>query len=145
MAKESTETTTQTKDRIGWGVKVPFISFQDAINITKKLCSIGGFDGSLDALSQVLGNTRSSSSFTYKLSALKNFSLIATPDKNSYSFTDLGRRIANPDSPNDEKEAIVDALMKVEIIKTIFDNYKTKVLPQKKYLPMELRSLAFLH
>ncbi|MGA7159894.1 MAG: hypothetical protein WBZ48_02760 [Bacteroidota bacterium] len=134
MAKEETEQNIQTKDRIGWGVKVPIISFQDAILFTKELCNMGGFDGTLDALSQVVGNTRSSSSFTAKLSALKNFFLLGTPDKESYSLTDLGRRIGSPTSSDDEKEAMVEALMKLDTIKTIFENYKGKVLPQREYL-----------
>jgi hypothetical protein len=142
MAMENKQKDTQTKDRIGWGVRVPSVSFQQAIEIAKALCTVGGIDGSLDALSQVIGNTRSSSSFSSKLSALKNFSLITTIDKDSYSFTELGRKIAIPTSPSEEGNSIAESLMKVEIIKAIYDKYKGKMLPQKKYLANEIGNLG---
>lgn len=120
-------------DRIGYGVKVPPIRFNDAIESIKKLVTLAGESGSLDALAAILGHSRSSSNFSYKISALRNFGLI-TFDKLNYQLTDISKRIISPESSVDEMKAIQEAMSKQEILDRIWGNYKGKILPQREYL-----------
>ena len=96
MNKEIDQEETSTKARIGWGVKVPTISFEEAIEITKRVSQVGGLEGSLDALAHVVGNSVSSSTFKYKLSTMRNFGLLVFPTGDTYSLSDIGRKLVNP-------------------------------------------------
>ena len=128
--KEKNET---AKDRIGYGVKPPFIKFEDAIRTVKELARIGGFEGSIDALSKVTGNSINSSNFTYKVRALKNFGLLEMRN-DTYALTDVGRQIAQPESPEQEALDIMASFVNSEILFDVWDNYKGKILPQPEYL-----------
>lgn len=121
------------KDRIGYGVKIPPLTFEEAIQAIKSVSELGGEKANLDALATVLKHSRSSSNFSYKLSALKSFGLI-TADKSNYQLTDLGKRIVTPISVADEMRAIHEAFCNNETLNKIWTEYKTKMLPQREYL-----------
>lgn len=125
--------TTKKQIRVGYGVKIPILSFGDTLRIVREVSRVGGLDGMFDALSQVTGNSLSSSSFQLKLGVLKNFGFITTQGSN-YSLTEVGRRLAQPSSPDEESSAIFEAFRKLEVLSKVFDNYKGKILPQKDYL-----------
>jgi hypothetical protein len=133
MNDQNKEKEPQSKERIGYGVRIPTISFEDAIRITKEIVGYEGFEGSLDTISTVTGNTASSSKFLYKVYALKGFGLL-TYQENKYSLTELGRKIAQPESPELEKQAILEAFLNNPMIKKVWDNYVGKILPQREYL-----------
>jgi hypothetical protein len=122
-----------TKERIGYGVKIPAISFEEAIRITREVSKVGGSEGSVDALSKVTGNSASSSTFTYKVRALKAFGLLSLQD-NIYALTDAGKHIAQPESAEQETQAIVDAFSRQELLNRVWEYYKGKILPQSEYL-----------
>lgn len=121
------------KERIGYGVKVPYLSFEESVKITKEVCRLSGFDGSIDVLSKVTGNSTSSSSFVFKVRVLKGYGLLTVQD-NSYSLTDIGKRVAKAESPQDEVQAIFEAFCKHDTLSKVWENYKGKILPQSEYL-----------
>lgn len=123
----------ETKKRIGYGVKLPLVSLQESVKAVKEAAQLGGESGSLDAFAKVFKNSRSSSTFYYKLSVLKNFGLINF-DKLNYQLTDLGRRIVTPESMADEYKAIHEALCENEILAKVWENYKGKLLPAPEYV-----------
>jgi hypothetical protein len=123
----------QSKDRIGYGVKIPPISFQEAIEIIKKVATIAGFQGDFDGLSRVTGNTASSSTLLYKIYALKSYGLLTFQNK-TYSITEIGQRIAQPASSDEEITFIFEAFQKHEMLRKVWENYATKILPQPEYL-----------
>jgi hypothetical protein len=123
----------QPKDRIGYGVKIPTVSFEDAIRIIKEVARVGGMDGGFDALSTVTQNTVSSSTLLYKVYALKGFGLLTFQGK-TYSLTELGRNIVQPESAEQEGRSIVESFSNHTILNKVWDNYKGKILPQREYL-----------
>lgn len=133
MGTASEQKQTPPKDRVGYGVKVPYVSFEETIRITKETCRLGGFDGSLDVLSKVTGNSPSSSSFGLKLKAVKGFGLLSLQGK-SYSFSEIGKRVAQPESAQDEAQAIFEAFCTHGILGKVWENYKGKILPPLEYL-----------
>ena len=133
MSGENNLKTEKTKERVGYRVKIPFISFEEAIRILKEVSKIGSMTGTFDALSEVTGNSPSSSNLNYKISALKNFGLLDVEGRN-YTISSIGEKIVQPQSPDDEYQAIQEAFSKHDILNRIWDNYKGKLLPQKEYL-----------
>lgn len=130
---EKNKNQNETK-RIGWGVKIPYLSFEEVVKTIIEIAVSGGFEGSIDVIGDITKNSVSSSSFTKKTYALKNFGLLSNLDKVSYTISDLGRAIAQPESPEQEIRAKQEAFIKLETIKAIFENYKGKLLPQEEYL-----------
>ena len=123
----------EQKQRIGYGVRLPIISLEESINAIKQVSRIGGESGSLDAFVTVFDNSRSSSTFTYKLAVLKNYGLI-TFDKLYYQLTEAGKRIVTPESMADEYNTIYEALKANEILFKIWENYKGKLFPMREYV-----------
>ncbi|MCH7965089.1 MAG: hypothetical protein IH852_14250 [Bacteroidetes bacterium] len=129
----STENKNNPKSRIGYGVKIPKLSFLEVIELTKITGNKAGEEGSLDALSRITGNSRSSSSFNKKVAALKNFGVFNI-DKSGYSLTELGKQIVNPESFEKQAKAIIEAFLNLENLRKIWENYKGKRLPQIEFL-----------
>lgn len=122
-----------TKARIGYGVKIPTISFEEAIQITKIAGSKAGESNSIDVLSRITGNSSSSSTFSKKVAALRNFGLFEV-DKSEYSLTEIGKQIATPESFEQQARAIIQAFLNQENLRKIWDAFKGKRLPQIEYL-----------
>ncbi|MGD1044592.1 MAG: hypothetical protein ABR936_04575 [Bacteroidota bacterium] len=122
-----------SKERVGYGVKIPPISFQEAIEIIKRVASSAGFQGDFDALSRVTGNTASSSTLLYKVYALKSFGLLTFQNK-TYIITEIGQRISQPASIEEEITFVFEAFQKHEMLRKTWENYATKILPQPEYL-----------
>ncbi len=140
----------ESKSRVGYGVKIPFMSFEEVIETTKIVLNKAGYENSIDALSRVTGNSSSSSSFHKKVAALRNYGVFEL-DKTGYKLTELGKRIAEPKSFEEQANAIIESFTKQENLKKIWEAYKGKRLPQKEFLtnsignilnvPIELRAL----
>lgn len=64
---------------------------------------------------------------------MKKFGLIAAQG-DLYSLTDLGQRIVQPQSAENEAQAIFEAFCKYEILAKVWETYKGKLLPQTEYL-----------
>ena len=121
------------KFKIGYGVKVPILSFDESIAILEQAGNTIGYEGALDDLSRKAGNTPTSSIFTKKLAALKNYGLITvTGDK--FYITELGQRIVNPTSPEQRAEALLESFLKIEVHRAIYEKYKGKLLPESTFL-----------
>ncbi len=121
------------KLKIGYGVKVPILSFDDAIEVVEKAGNTIGYEGALDDLSREAGNTPTSSIFTKKLAALKNFGLITVAGDKFY-LTELGQGIVNPTSPEQRANAILESLLKIDVHRAIYEKYRGKLLPERTYL-----------
>lgn len=125
--------------RIGYKVRVPSMSFADAIQNIKLVSTLGGQEGSMDALSQVTGNSTSSSVFHQKIATLRSFGLITT-DSGNYKLTPISMQIAQPDSQAAEQNGVFEALQAHELLNRILQNYKGKILPQKEFLANHIES-----
>src|SRR5258708_35223938 len=81
--------------RLPRGTVPPLLSLGEAELLTKRVYEHGGGEASFDLLSQIAGNSVSSSTFTKKLASLKWFGLAAEQNK-TVSLTDTGLAIAAP-------------------------------------------------
>jgi hypothetical protein len=134
------EQKTKESKRIGWGVKIPILSLEDIIEITKVTYNKAGSTNSIDALSRITSNSSSSSTFNKKVSALRNFGVFNI-DKSSYVLTDLGKRIAEPQSFEQQAEAIIETFLNQENLKKIWEHFKGKKLPQEEFIGNTVVSL----
>lgn len=119
--------------RIGYGVKPPIISLDEAVKIIKETYRKGGLINSLDTLATVMDNSVSSSTFNQKVSTLKNFGLISQID-DKYSITGLGQKVVTPNSTQQEADAIADAFKNIQTLFDIWNVFKDKTLPSIKEL-----------
>lgn len=133
MKTDSEQKNAPAKERTKYGTTPPYISFEEAIKTIKEVSNASGFDGSIDVLAKVLINSPSSSSFQKKVAALRGFGLLSISG-GQYSITEIGRHIAHPTDPDEEKSGIFDAFCSQGFLKTTWENYKGKILPQPKYL-----------
>jgi hypothetical protein len=131
--------TADSSEKRKYEVRVPSISFEDAIKLTREISRVGGFDDLLNAALKVTGNPKTSSSFVYKIIAMKKFGLIVVQG-DSYSLTDIGRRIVQSDSPEKETQAIFEAFCSHDILAKAWETYKGKLLPQTEYLATHFES-----
>src|ERR1035438_467761 len=77
------------------GTYPPFMSFGDAVQLVEKIYNEGGGQASYDLMSQLTGNSTSSSSFNRRISALRIYGLVTDVNR-TVSLTDLGMSIAAP-------------------------------------------------
>jgi hypothetical protein len=133
MGEHNNKTNDGSKNRIGYGVKVPVLSLEEVIELTKSAGTKAGDTNSLDILSRLTGNSMSSSNFSQKMATLKNYGVF-TFDKSLYSLTALGKRIAYPASFEEQAKDIIEVFSNQEYLKKIWDTYKGKILPQKEFL-----------
>jgi len=127
------------KSIIGYGVKPPIIGFPEVMTILREVYRKIGSSGSLDDLSRVLGNTLTSSSFILKIRALKSFGLIQMTDS-KFTTTELTERIINPTTPREKPEAELESFLRIDVIKSIYENYRGKVLPEREFLSNFIQS-----
>ena len=127
MTTQNDKSNESTKNRIGYGVKIPPLTFEDVIELTKSAGTKAGDNNSLDVLSRLIGNSISSSNFIQKVATLKSYGVFAI-DKSNYSLTTLGQRIAFPLSFEEQAKDIIEVFSKQENLKKIWDFYKGKLL-----------------
>ena len=137
--KDSKKVRVDGRATIGYGVKVPIISFEEAVGAIEKTGRQAGMDGTLDDLSKILGNTRTSSTFILKTRVLRSFDLISVSEEN-YHVTSIGQSIIQPISPGERERAKFQAFLNHEVLKSLFENYKGKLLPQREYLGNFIRT-----
>lgn len=136
MPQESASKTTRS-----YGVRVPILSFQELIELLETIYRTAGEDSSLDALARIMGNTPSSSTFRMKLHVLRGFGLIARSES-GYSFSELAKKIVQPQSAEERSHAIHDAFSQNEYLKAIWEKHKGKILPKPEFLANYILSLS---
>lgn len=119
--------------RLPRGTKPLYLNLPQAFQLAEQLYEQGGGQASHSLVSQLTGNSPSSSSFWLKLAALKSYGLVTWDDK-TVSLSDLGRSVVTPQTPEEGAEARKQALLQVELFEKIYGRYKGKLLPANEYL-----------
>jgi hypothetical protein len=128
------EDTKKTKtDRIARGNRPPKISLGDAVQIAMDLNDKAGGEATLDELSDIMNNSRGSSTFVIKLGLVKNFDLV-TQEDGKVRLSPIGDSVANPKDPSERSEALKKAFLHLDVFKTIYDKFVGKILPQDEFL-----------
>jgi hypothetical protein len=109
------------------------IKLQEAIRLVELVNERASGTATYDFFSQLVGNTRTSSSFQRKVSALRQFGL-ADDRENVVALSGLGNRIANPSSPEDRLLAIREAFLRIDVLSKMFERHKGKLLPEDVFL-----------
>lgn len=113
---------------------VPLIlSLGEAFGIAEKIYKQTGGIASPDMMSQILGNSASSSSFVKKVNALRTYGLIDLSGTD-YLLTEMGGAIAAPLDPHSRAAAKKDAFLRVDVFARVFERHKGKLLPADEFL-----------
>jgi hypothetical protein len=115
------------------GTMPPYLPLAEAFELTKKIYEQGGGIASYNLISQLTGNSTSSSSFNRKLSALRGYGL-ATDQNKTITLTDKGNAIAAPQTPEGALQAKKDAFLSIEVFVRIYDRHRGKLLPADEFL-----------
>jgi hypothetical protein len=119
--------------RLPKGTRPPFLTLGDALDLAVRLYEHGGGSGNSDLLSQLAGNSVSSSTFVKKLASLKWYGLVSEQN-GTVTLTDLGLSIAAPTDPEGAISARKAALLRVDVFNRVYERHKGKLLPADEYL-----------
>lgn len=115
------------------GTGVPALTFPEFVQV---ISGIGGRDvrsGTLVLLSNVLGNSAKSSTFTNKVIALKNFSSIAV-NGDDFELTSIGNGIAYPKNQDEKTLSIQKAFAAHTILGKVWNDLKGRDF-EEQFLP----------
>ncbi|MFQ5897563.1 MAG: hypothetical protein ACE5JN_04875 [Candidatus Methylomirabilia bacterium] len=128
------------RDRVGYGVKPPYIHFGEALDIVRRIHEDAGGSVSEDQLSAIMRNSVGSSSFILKIYALKGFGLVSQEGSGRrIGLSDLARRIVVPTAPEERFRALKEAFLRVEAYRTLFELWAGKILPAEEFFLNTLR------
>jgi hypothetical protein len=123
----------QKADRIPRGSAPPALKLSEAMVLAKKIYEQAAGSASYDTFSQITGNSRTSSAFQRKLSALRQYGIIQDTD-NIAALTDIGTRIVAPRDVGDDLAATKEAMLRVDYLSKIFERHKGRILPDDQFL-----------
>lgn len=93
-----------------------------------------------EQIANALNTSIGSNNFFYLSSASRDYGFtMGTSRAKVIELTALGRKIAFPESENDEIKAIIEAFENIEIFKKVNDYYSNGVVPEDKYLTNTLQ------
>jgi len=119
--------------RLPKGTLPPFLTLGEALDLTLRVYEHGGGEASLDLLSQLAGNSTSSSTFVKKLASLRSYGL-ATEQNRIITLTDLGLAVAAPTDEEGTTSALKTALLRIDIFNRVYERHKGKLLPADEFL-----------
>jgi len=128
------------KRRIGYRVRPPYMDLGKAIEVIRRIYEEAGGSVTEDQLSGIMGNSPSSSSFVYKVQALKTFQLIQQEGPGQHiTLSDIGRRVIAPTDPRERAQALREAFLGPETHRTLYDAYAGKLLPSGEFFLNAIR------
>lgn len=139
VAVEATEVAKPKKfkkkksERLAPGTLPPYLTLSDAFPITISIYQQGGGRASADTMSEILGNSSSSSSYFKKVNALKAYGLV-TEQAKTVALTAIGLAVAAPDSPASAGSAKKEAMLKIDLFNKLYERHKGKILPDPPFL-----------
>jgi hypothetical protein len=138
----ATEKTPETiKSRVPKGATPPLLSLGDAVDIAQQVYDMAGGSVSFDAFSQVVQNSTASSSFAKKVTAMRNYGLVNTENK-QITVSDLGENIVAPKAPQERAQGLKEAFLNVDIFAQIYSRFAGKILPQDTFLINHFKDLV---
>jgi hypothetical protein len=70
----------------------------------------------------------------YYLWSAQAYNLVQRDDENKYSLSEIGRKILAPTTPNEDREAIVQAVMSPVILSRFFTDYNGSPFPAEEHI-----------
>lgn len=113
----------------------PRRNLQDAISVPTVLKEKNGGHPLPPSQVGTALNLSMSSRFFYLAAASRDFGLTSGGrDSAEIAMTDLGRRVVSPTSPEDEKDAYLEAFFKVDLFERVVRHFGGSKLPEEKFL-----------
>jgi len=95
----------------------------------------GGNPWSPADIATAVGRSEKTNPFFYQTSASRDFGLtVGTRDAAEIALTDLGRRLAYAQTPEEENQTRREAFLSVDLFKEVLSHYNGSTLPEMKYL-----------
>lgn len=110
------------------------LTLKEASQVAKQLYEDYGGKASLESLSTITGNTPTSSTFRYKVLALKSFGIIDERDDTVF-LTNIGKGLVAPVDPDEAPQAVARAFLEVPEYGEFHGRYAGKLLPDRDKLP----------
>ena len=86
-------------------------------------------------VADALGVGAKTANFFYITTSSRDFGLTqGTRDTAEISLTDLGKRAVYPGNPEEEKEARLEAFLRVEVFRRVLEHYGGNDLPEERFL-----------
>ncbi|MBI4339849.1 MAG: hypothetical protein HY680_07830 [Chloroflexi bacterium] len=100
----------------------PDIRFGDAVEIAARI--LGKFSGAVTVkgLAWELGMAENSGTLFAKIAALRDFGLVE--GRGELRVSDLARRILNPATPEERREASIQAFQRVELLRALYERFE---------------------
>jgi hypothetical protein len=128
------------KKNVGYGVRPPYLTLKQAVEIIKRIYDNAGADLSEDSLSGILENSVGSSSFSLKLMALKSFGLVEQEKRGALvKLTQLACDIAAPPEPAIRAMAKKEAFLHIENYSKLHQLWAGRILPTGEFFLNTLR------
>ncbi len=135
MAEASTEI--KKKPKVGKPVRMfPQYSIREAMKIPQIIgLKNAGNPWSPENVANALDTSPQNNSFFYLSSASRDYGFTTgTSRAKTIELTALGRKLAFPESSDDESTSIFRAFSNIEVFKNVFDYYQESKFPEDKYL-----------
>jgi hypothetical protein len=120
-------------ERMPRGTLPPALKLSEAITLARKVNDNAGGSATYDLFSQITGNTKTSSSFSRKVGALRQFGIIEDRD-NVVTLSEIGNRIATPRSEVDDALAAKESLLRIDVLNKIYERHRGRLLPEDQFL-----------
>ena len=120
-------------ERVPRGISPLALKLSDAIVLAQRVNNSAGGQASYDLFSQIVGNTKTSSSFQRKVAALRTYGIIEDRD-NVVALSDLGNRITAPRNEQDDALAVKEAMLRIDLLARMFERHRGRLLPEDNFL-----------
>lgn len=113
----------------------PQFSIKESMQISKVIgAQNAGNPWLVEHVATALNTSKGTNSFFYLTSASRDYGFTTgTSRAKTIELTALGRKIAFPESADDEVQAIWDAFCNVEVFKNVYDYYQGSSYPEDRY------------
>jgi hypothetical protein len=130
MAKQVPE---NKPERMKRGSFPPYLGLAEGFDLARAIYEQGGGQASYDMMSQLTGNSSSSSNFVKKIGALKLYGLVSEQN-NMVILTEQGSAISAPISEDSDRSAKKASFLGVPTFAKLFERHKGKLLPADEFL-----------
>jgi hypothetical protein len=120
-------------ERAPRGAVPPALRLSEGAALAHKISDLAGGTASYDLFSQIIGNTKTSSSFARKVSALRQYGIIEDRDS-VVVLSDLGNRIVTPRDESDDLLALKESMLRVETLNKMYERHRGRILPEDQFL-----------
>jgi len=115
------------------------VALEIALKLPEALLRNGGQPLPKIEMATALGISPGSSSLRTWGSASSSYGLTAGSYKTEFSMAEMGTRILTPTSPEEKSAALVEAVLKPEVFRKVFEYYKGKKFPEAQFFVNTLK------